>query len=38
MGTLIGPFRAKNITFNLKKYRGNIFQDTEDSCKIWKKN
>ena len=37
MCTLIGPSRAKNITFNLKKCRGNIFQDTEDSCKIWKK-
>ena len=37
MCTLIGPFRAKNMTFNLKKYRGNIFDDTEDSCKIWRK-
>ena len=35
--TLIGPFCAKYITFDLKKYRGYIFQDTEDSCKIWRK-
>ena len=36
--TLIGPFRAKYITFGLKKYRGVIFHDTEESCKIWRKN
>ena len=36
--TLIGPFCAKCITFDLKKYRGVIFYDTEESCKIWKKN
>ena len=35
--TLIGPFRAKHITFDLKKYRGGIFHDTEESCKIWRK-
>ena len=35
--TLISPFRAKYITFDLKKYRGVIFHDTEISCKIWKK-
>ena len=33
--TLIGPFRVKYITFDLKKYRGVIFHDTEKSCKIW---
>ena len=35
--TLIGPFRAKYITFDLKKYRWVIFHDTEESCKIWRK-
>ena len=34
---VIGPFRAKYITFDLKKYRGVIFHDTEESCKIWRK-
>ena len=29
--TLIGPVRAKYITFDLKKYRGVIFHDTEGS-------
>ena len=32
--TLIGPFREKYITFNLRKYRGVIFHDTEESRKI----
>ena len=32
--TLIGPFRAKYITFDLEKYRGVIFHDIEESCKI----
>ena len=32
--TLIGPFRGKYITFDLKKYRGVIFHDIEESCKI----
>ena len=31
---LTGPFRAKYITFDLKKYRGVIIHDTEKSCKI----
>ena len=31
--TLIGPFCAKYIIFYLKKYRGGIFHDTEESCK-----
>ena len=35
--TLIGPFRAKYIQLDLKKYRGVIFYDTEESCKIWRK-
>ena len=35
--TLTGPFRAKYITFDLKKYRGVIFHDTEESCKILRK-
>ena len=34
---LIGPFRAKYITFDLEKYRGVIFHGTEKSCKIWRK-
>ena len=33
--TLIGPFCAKYITFDLKKYRGVIFHDTRMWCKIW---
>ena len=32
--TLIGPFSAKHITFDLKRYGGVIFHDTEESCKI----
>ena len=35
--TLIGPFLAKYITFDLKKYRGVIFHDTKESCKVWRK-
>ena len=34
---MIGPFCAKYTTFDLKKYRGVIFHDTEESCKIWRK-
>ena len=33
--TLIGYFCAKCITFDLKKYIGFIFHDTEEWCKIW---
>ena len=33
--TLIGPFHAKHIKFDLKHYRGVIFHDTEESCKVW---
>ena len=32
--TLIGSFCAKYTTFDPKKYRGVIFNDTEESCKI----
>ena len=35
--TLIGPVRAKYITFDQKKYRGIIFHDTEKSCKVLRK-
>ena len=35
--TLVIPFHAKYIIFDLKKYRGVIFHDTEQSCKILKK-
>ena len=34
ISTLIGPFCAKYITLDLKKYIGAIFHDTEESCKI----
>ena len=37
MCTLIGPFCAKYIKFDLKKYRGVIFPNTEELCKIWRK-
>ena len=37
ISTLIGSFYAKYITFDLKKYRGVIFHDTEEWCKIWRK-
>ena len=36
--TLIGSFRAKYITFDLKKYRGVIFYDTDEPCKICRKS
>ena len=34
---LICPFCTKYITFDQKKYRGVIFNDTQESCKIWRK-
>ena len=37
VSNLIGLLRAKYITFDLRKYRGVIFHDTEESCKIWRK-
>ena len=35
--TLIDCFWPKYIMFELKKYRGVIFDGTEDWCKIWRK-
>ena len=35
--TVICPFCAKYITFDHKKSRGVIFNDTAESCKIWRK-
>ena len=32
-----GHFWSKYIMFDLKKYRGIVFDSTEDWCKIWKK-
>ena len=37
ISTLMGSFWAKYILFELKKYRGVIFHDTEEWCKIWRK-
>ena len=34
---LIGSYCAKCWMFKLKKYRGVIFHDTEERCKIWRK-
>ena len=34
ISTLIDLFRVKYITFDIKIYRGVIFHDTEESCKI----
>ena len=33
----LGPFCGNYITFDLKRYRGVIFHDNEESCKIWRK-
>ena len=35
---LVGPFCAKYITLDLKKYREVNSHDTEESCKIWRKS
>ena len=35
--TLMGSFQAKYILFELKKYRGVVFHDIEEWCKIWRK-
>ena len=35
--TLMGSFWGKYMIFELKKYRGVIFDSTEDWCKMWKK-
>ena len=34
--TFIGCYYAKYWMFDLKKYRGVIFQDTEEWCEIWR--
>ena len=34
--TLMGSFWAKHKLFELKKYRGVIFRDTEERRKIWR--
>ena len=33
---LMGSFSAKYILFELKKYRGIIFHETEEGYKIWR--
>ena len=35
--TLIDSYCGKYLMFELKKYRGVIFHDTEEWCKIWRK-
>ena len=35
--TFIGSYCAKYLMFDLKKYRGVIFHDTEKWCKAWRK-
>ena len=35
--TFIGSYCAKYLMFNLKRYRGVIFEDTEEWCKILRK-
>ena len=35
--TLIGSYCARYLMFDLKKYRGVIFHETEEWCKIWRK-
>ena len=35
--TFIGSYCAKYLKFDLKKYRGVIFHDNEEWCKIWRK-
>ena len=34
--TFIGYFCPKYIMFELKKYRGVVFYDNEEGCKIWR--
>ena len=36
VSTLMGSFWAKYILFELKKYRGVIFHETEEGYKIWR--
>ena len=35
--TVMGSFWAKYILFGLQRYRGVIFDDTEELCKFWRK-
>ena len=35
--TLMGSLWPKYIMFELQKYRGVIFHDTEELCKFWRK-
>ena len=35
--TSIGSYCEKYLMFDLKKYRGVIFHDTEEWCEIWRK-
>ena len=35
--SLMGCFRPKFIMFELKKYRGVIFEDAREWCKVWRK-
>ena len=35
---LIGSYCAKYLMFDLRKYRGIIFHDTKECCKIWRKS
>ena len=35
--TLIGSFWTKYIMFGLRNYRGVMFHETEEWCKIWRK-
>ena len=35
--TLISSLCTKHVTFDLKKYRGVIFHETEEWCKVWRK-
>ena len=37
ISTLMGSFWAKYMLFELKKWRGVIFRDIDEWCKIWKK-
>ena len=37
MFNLMGCIWEKYIVFELKKYRGVIFDDTKERCKIWRK-
>ena len=36
ISTLMDSFSAKYILFELKKYRGVIFHETEEGYKIWR--